>query len=174
MPFQRAFEDKAHKGSIVCSAEFREHREIAVTGREARQGVDLDEIEKTVCRQPEIDPSEIAAAEDIVYFPRGAKDVVCGFVVKRGRALISDVALVIFFDAVAVNAVFAVRLDVFDLHRRIDNRLAAVADDADGELPPVDIFLDQQILPIQADQPCGLFAKLGGRFGDRQLGDALA
>src|SRR5579883_1177503 len=99
----RAAQYLADEGPVVDLGAVRDEAQVAVVGGQPGQGIDLDDVDAPVGRQPQVDARDVAAAEGherrAAHALDGAK-----LVLREPRgALVSNVALPVLLALVVVD-----------------------------------------------------------------------
>ena len=143
--FEGTGQHLANQLVVRDAVEFGDHWKIAVPGSQSGQRVNLDKVDPVILRKPEIYPGEIAAADGLIDSPCMVDHLDLSIIRKLGWTTIRYVIAKIPFHFEAVDLIRAFLFSEYDLHGLKHQQLRLVPQYPDGELPPFDILLDQQV-----------------------------
>ena len=129
----------------------RDEAEVGVARREAGQRVDLDDVDVALRRHAQVDARDVAAVERGERLAAHALDRLQLRGRELRRALVGDVLLPLLLDLEVVDGARVRLVLEQDLHRRQHAR-APIAEQADRELAPGDVLLDERRLAVALDE----------------------
>src|SRR6202158_906160 len=162
----------ADEVAIVDSAALRDEHQVAPSGRQARQRVALQKEEPALLVHPKIDPRHVPTAKGHESGPAGRPQPLQLRRVQLGGHVVANAVVPLELVLEAVHRRLLRLVEEDDLHWN-QHLGALLAQQADGELAPGDVVLDQRRLLVFLEDLPHHFAELDLRVADALRNDAL-
>ena len=156
----RATKDFSDERPVIHPRPLGDEHQVAPAGGQAGQRVALQEEEPAPGIHPEVDPRHVATPEGHERPAGGGAELLHLVRLQLRRDVVADAIVPVELVLEAVDRVHLPGVGEDDLHRRKHPR-PPLAEQADGELPAGDVFLDQGRLLVLAHQLPHHLAQLG-------------